>query len=80
MFVHQADLLDQPVETEPDGRIGDPVVTSQLLERARRQQEAFEEGQILVVQVLDPQPLARLLMRESFNNVHIKFNSIENRT
>lgn len=54
MTVEHLNLGDQTVEPQPDGRIRDPVRRRQVLERAGRQDEPFQERDVFVIQPVDP--------------------------
>src|SRR5262249_12045235 len=52
--LEQLDLLDQPIEAQAYGRIRDAVDLRQLLERARSEQEAADEREVFILEVLEP--------------------------
>src|SRR6266542_2283165 len=54
MLVEQLDLLDQPIEAEPYGRIRDPVLARKILQRSRSQEEPLQEREVLLGELVDP--------------------------
>jgi len=67
VLVDQADLVDEPIQSESDRRIGDPVLRGELLEGPRAEQETLEEREVLGRQVVDPSSLTvrRIVLREN---------------
>src|SRR6266446_2467487 len=53
-LVEDLDLLDEPVETQTDGRVGNAVGSSQFLKRTRRENESLHEGTVFIAQEFDP--------------------------
>lgn len=52
------DLRDQPIESQPDGRIADAIAGGDVFQRARRQDQALNKGEVLVAQVVQPAALS----------------------
>ena len=54
LAVEDLDFLDQTVQAEAQGGVGDIVGVRQVLERAGEEDESLDEGLILVFQMLQP--------------------------
>ena len=48
------DFGDEAVEAEADGGVGDVVGRGQILERAGKEDEAFDESEVFVLEEIDP--------------------------
>jgi hypothetical protein len=54
IFVNDLDFRDKSIEAEADGRIGDTVGSSELLERSAGQDESLDEGSIFIADEVEP--------------------------
>src|SRR6478672_1992003 len=54
LTVEDLDLGDQPIEPQADGGIGNAVRLRKLLQRSRGEHESLEEGDVFLVEQLDP--------------------------
>ena len=61
LAIQDFDLLDQPVEAQPHGGIGDFVGIGQVLQGAGKQNEAANKCQIFLLQEIHPDFLDRIV-------------------
>jgi len=54
VIVHDLDLLDEPIQAQPDRGIADPVCLGHRLERAGGEDEPLGEGEVFLAEEVDP--------------------------
>src|ERR1700722_15471174 len=75
LAVEDFDFFNQPVEPQPECRIGNIVSVGQILERTGKQDEPFDEGQILVFQKIHPMLFVGIVHLIKLNYSFVLYNS-----
>src|SRR5476651_2021954 len=77
LAVEDFDLLNQPVEAQPERRVGNIVGVRQFLERTGKQDEPLDESHVLVLQKIHPMLFVQIVHLMKLNCSFVLYNSIK---
>ena len=71
--VQNLDFVDEPVEPQPDCRVRNAVRLRQFLQRSGSQKKSLEEGEVLIIENVDPARHGRILSKLKTMSIKLIF-------